>query len=167
LDAIDLLRAARKGRPEALLQLFDEHHAPLFRFAYRLTRSAADAEEIVQRCFLELLAPDCAYDPRRASLLSYLFSSVWCLANTHHHRHEAETEALRSELEQAVAGAVMHLPDDERVVLILAHYEKVPLAEIARILGDELPAVKTHLQRARESLKDVLAKPVSRADRNA
>ena len=46
-----------------LLQIFDEHHAPLFRFAYRLTGSVADAEDIVQTCFLELLRPDCSYDP--------------------------------------------------------------------------------------------------------
>ena len=40
-----------------LLVLFEEHHAPLFRFAYRLTGSVADAEDIVQECFLALLGP--------------------------------------------------------------------------------------------------------------
>jgi len=52
---MDLVEAARKGRESAFLQLFDEHHLPLFRFAYRLTGSVADAEDIVQECFLELL----------------------------------------------------------------------------------------------------------------
>ena len=51
-----------------LLQIFDEHHATLFRFAYRLTGSVADAEDIVQTCFLQLLRPDCSYDPKRAPL---------------------------------------------------------------------------------------------------
>src|SRR5215813_6552010 len=59
-----------------LLQLFDEHHAPLFRFAYRLTGSIADAEDIVQACFLELLRPECCYDPVRAPLRTWLFGIV-------------------------------------------------------------------------------------------
>ena len=56
---MDLVKAARKGREAALLQLFDEHHLPLFRFAYRLTGSIADAEDIVQ----ELQATDAHHDP--------------------------------------------------------------------------------------------------------
>src|SRR5215469_7034838 len=59
-----------------LLEQFDEHHAPLFRFAYRLTGSKADAEDIVQACFLELLRPDCSYDPSRAPLRTWLFGVV-------------------------------------------------------------------------------------------
>src|SRR6185369_17472532 len=59
-----------------LLQLFDDHHLPLFRFAYRLTGSRADAEDIVQACFLELLRPDCTYDPKRAPLRTWLFGVV-------------------------------------------------------------------------------------------
>src|SRR5207244_5921733 len=59
-----------------LLQLFDKHHAPLFRFAYRLTGSVADAEDIVQACFLELLRPDCSFDPKRAPLRTWLFGIV-------------------------------------------------------------------------------------------
>jgi DNA-directed RNA polymerase specialized sigma24 family protein len=35
---------------EEFTRAFDEHHVPLFRFAYRLTGSAADAEDIVQEC---------------------------------------------------------------------------------------------------------------------
>src|SRR5438477_13045277 len=59
-----------------LLQAFDEHHAPLFRFAYRLTGSVADAEDIVQACFLELLRPNCSYDPKRAPVRTWLFGIV-------------------------------------------------------------------------------------------
>jgi DNA-directed RNA polymerase specialized sigma24 family protein len=45
---MDPVKGARKGRESAFLRLFDEHHQPLFRFAYRLTGSVADAEDIVQ-----------------------------------------------------------------------------------------------------------------------
>jgi RNA polymerase sigma factor (sigma-70 family) len=70
---MDLVEAAREGREAAYLQLFDEHHLPLFRFAYRVTGSVADAEDLVQECFLELLRPQCRYEPGRTSVRTYLF----------------------------------------------------------------------------------------------
>ncbi len=61
---------------DSYLQLFDEHHLPLFRFAYRMTGSVADAEDVVQECFLELLRPGCSYDPKRTPIRTYLFGVV-------------------------------------------------------------------------------------------
>jgi RNA polymerase sigma-70 factor (ECF subfamily) len=152
----------------AFLQLFDEHHAALFRFAYRLTGSIADAEDIVQECFLGLLRPTCSYDSRRAPLRTYLFGivrnqSLKRLRRTDlpedgpAHHPSPERELLTAELSQVVAGAVMQLPHTQREVLILAHYEQMPLAEIARVMELELGAVKSRLQRARASLKETLA----------
>jgi len=68
-----------------------------------------------------------------------------------------KTKALRTELEDLVARAVMQLPDTQREVLILAHYEQMALAEIGRVLALDLGAVKSRLQRARASLKETLA----------
>ena len=64
---------------------------------------------------------------------------------------------LDTELEDVVARAVMQLPDTQREVLILAHYEQMPLAEIARVMALDLGAVKSRLQRARAQLKETLA----------
>jgi RNA polymerase sigma-70 factor (ECF subfamily) len=152
-----------------LLELFDEHHAPLFRFAYRLTGSAADAEDIVQACFLELLRPDCSYDPKRAPLRTWLFGVVrnQCLKRFRQRTFmevpetddalSPEDEIQRVELQDAVRRAVLELPDTQREVLILAHYEQMPLAEIAGILDIEVAAVKSRLQRARATLRELLA----------
>lgn len=168
---MDLVEAARKGREAAFLQLFDEHHLPLFRFAYRLTGSVADAEDIVQDCFLSLLRPECTYDPKRTPVRTYLFGIVRNQSLKRQrmnnlagevemdagHRPSPEGEILRNEMEDAVARAVMELPEIQREVLILAHYEQMPLAEIAQVLGVELGAAKSRLQRARGSLKETLA----------
>ncbi len=168
---MDLIEAARKGREEAFLRLFDEHHVPLFRFAYRLTGSAADADDIVQESFLGLLRPDCPYDPRRTSVRSYLFGAVRNQAlKRQRHREQAaedaadpvdyrspETEAMRAELEDTIARAVMRLPENQRVALILAHYERMPLVEIAAVMDIELGAAKSRLQRARAFLREALA----------
>jgi RNA polymerase sigma-70 factor (ECF subfamily) len=65
---MDLVKAARKGGEAAFLELFEAHHAPLFRFAWRLTGSIADAEDIVQECFLSLIRPGSAYQPGRTAV---------------------------------------------------------------------------------------------------
>src|SRR5580704_14647812 len=133
---MDLVEAARKGRESAFLQLFNEHHSPLFRFAYRLTGSVADAEDIVQECFLELLRPACSYDPARTPIRTYLFGVVRNQALRRRRKNDMagrdtpdarrepspESEILRSEMEDVVARAVMELPETQREVLILAHY---------------------------------------------
>jgi RNA polymerase sigma-70 factor (ECF subfamily) len=151
------------------LRLFDEHHLALYRFAYRMTGSVEDAEDVVQECFLELLRPTCSYDPRRTPLRTYLFGAVRNQAlkrvgklgfggvevKTGHER-SPEKEVLEAEIGDAVARAVMRLPETQREVLILAHYEQMPLAEIARVIGIEVTAVKSRLQRARAGMKEML-----------
>jgi RNA polymerase sigma-70 factor (ECF subfamily) len=168
---MDLLKAARHGKQAAFLQLYDEHHLPLFRFAYRLTRSVADAEDILQECFLGLLRPECSFDPSRTPLLRYLFGAVRNQAlKLLRMRQETggepeaitdpwspETEAAQTELENLLGQAIARLPETQREVLILAHYEQLSLTEIAGICEIEVTAVKSRLQRARAALKEMLA----------
>jgi RNA polymerase sigma-70 factor (ECF subfamily) len=144
---------------------------PLFRFAYRMTGSVADAEDIVQECFLAALRPNSAYDASRTPMRTYLFGVARnqalkllakrpVTAEDDERVSEApspERAAFRTQLEAAVARAVRRLPEGQREVLILAHYEELPLAEIARVMEIEVTAVKSRLQRARAQLKETLA----------
>ena len=153
--------------PVAVLRYFDEHHEPLFRFAWRLTGSIADAEDIVQECFLAMLRPGCGFDPRRTALRTYLFGAVrnQALKRMRPPRAPVETPGTLTpedacyavEIRDAVAHAIRQLPEGQREVLVLAHYEQMPLAEIAEILQVELGAVKSRLQRARAGLRESLA----------
>jgi RNA polymerase sigma-70 factor (ECF subfamily) len=160
-----------------VLQVFDEHHAVLFRFAYRLTGSVSDAEDIVQTCFLELLQPDCSYDPARAPVRAWLIGAVrnQYLKRLRHRPsldvspHDGtptpEQEILRTEIEEMVRRAVLLLPVMQREVLILAHYEQMSLAEIAEILNIDVGAVKSRLQRARAGLRETLAAYAPKVER--
>ena len=121
---------------------------------------AADAEDIVQECFLTLVRPDCGFDPKRKGIRAYLFGAVRNQALKRLRRREQgempnrtehrtpESEALRKEMAETVAGAIAELPETQREVL-LAHYEQLPLAEIA-----EITAVKSRLQRGRATLRE-------------
>ena len=164
-----LLREARKGSEASFLRLFDEHQLPLFRYAWRLTGSVEDAEDIVQECFLALLRPECGFDPARTPMRTYLFGAVRnqafkCLRHRpsadppeEAERRTPETEFLRGEVADVVAWAIARLPDSQREVLLLAHYEQLSLGEIAEITELEITAVKSRLQRARAALKETLA----------
>jgi len=144
---------------------------PLFRFAYRMTGSVADAEDIVQECFLAALRPNSTYDASRTPMRTYLFGVARnqalkllakrpvtaeddeCVSDA----PSPERAVFHTQLEAAVARAVRRLPEGQREVLILAHYEELPLAEIARVMEIEVTAVKSRLQRARTQLKETLA----------
>ena len=154
---------------QEVVRLFDEHHAVLYRFAWRLTGSAADAEDAVQEAFLGLLRPQCGFDPARSAVRTYLFGAVrnQCLKRLRRREggeppetrdtRTPESNMLRGETAEAVAAAVAALPETQREVLILAHYEQLSLAEIAEIAELEIGAVKSRLQRARATLRETLA----------
>jgi RNA polymerase sigma-70 factor (ECF subfamily) len=167
---MDLVTAARRGSEAAFLELFDEHRRPLFRFAYRMTQSVADAEDVVQECFLQLLRPECSYDPAATPIRTYLFGVVRNQSLKRLEKRVApvagertardaspEKEALQVELQEAVARAVSALPPPLREVLLLAHYEQLTVDEIARVVGVESTTVKSRLQRARAELRETLA----------
>lgn len=176
-----LVASARKGEQDAFFRLFDAHFRPLFRFAFRLTGSEMDAEDIVQECFLALYRSRNCFDPERAALRTYLFGAVRNQALKRMRSRETaceevparaiescpESRLVKLEMQDAVALAVARLPVNQREVLLLAHYEQMALAEIAELLGIELGAAKSRLQRARASLKDALAEYAPSAGRVA
>jgi len=62
----DFLRLSAEGDETAFEVLCHRHRDAVFRFAWVLTKSPADAEEIVQECFLTLNRKAAEFDPRRA-----------------------------------------------------------------------------------------------------
>jgi RNA polymerase sigma-70 factor (ECF subfamily) len=65
---------------------------------------------------------------------------------------ELETEAEHQRLEYAL----QHLPDHQRVPLVLFHFEDKSYQEIAGLLGVSLAKVKTDIHRGREALRRAL-----------
>jgi len=165
-----LLVRSRLGDEAAFLTLYQRHRTPVFRFAWRLTSSTAEAEDIVQECFLALLGRD-SFDAGRGSLRTYIFGIVRHLAWKRSRLLDREIEELddraaaidplsdllTSERAGMVERAVMMLPLLQREALILFEYEELSLEEISAITGAEVGAVKARLLRARESLRRRLA----------
>jgi RNA polymerase sigma-70 factor (ECF subfamily) len=165
-----LLEAARGGDERSFMTLYQRHRTPLFRFAWRLTGSAAAAEDIVQECFLAVL-DGAGFEGAQGSLRAYLFGITRNLAFRRVRREERESEELpeeesgitplegllSAELSEAVAQAIAALPPLQREAVILFEYEELSLDEIAEATGVETGAVKARLHRAREALRRSLA----------
>lgn len=67
-----------------------------------------------------------------------------------------EEEALRAEMLRAVDRAILALPEQQRLAVVLRRYDEFSYEEIAEILKTSVPAIKSLLFRARETLREAL-----------
>jgi RNA polymerase sigma-70 factor, ECF subfamily len=150
-------------------EAYGRHKDVLYRFARRMTGSAAVAEDLVHDCFLMVWRNAAVYRADRGTMSSFLVGVTRNLALKRLQRERPFNEleedsavcgpidAAGRERGEMVAQAVAALPPLQREALILAEYEEMSLEEIARATGVELAAVKSRLHRARENLRRMLA----------
>ena len=147
---------------------FHRYKDVVYRFAYRMTGSSPEAEDVVQDCFAALWKRPDGFDPRRGELRAYLLGiarkKILKRWRVEERNGVAESEPVclpldlvKVERSEAVAAAVQALPPLQREALVLAEYEELALDEIARLTDAELAAVKSRLHRARENLRRMLA----------
>ncbi|MGH9659691.1 MAG: RNA polymerase sigma factor [Bryobacteraceae bacterium] len=145
------------------------HRDVLYRFAYRMTGSAAAAEDVVQDSFLALWKRPQAYAPSRGPLRAFLLGIARNVAlkrlrqeRPHQDLDEdsavcAPVDVTAGERAEIVSRAVGNLPPLQREALILAEYEEMSLEEIGQATESEIACVKSRLHRARENLRRMLA----------
>jgi RNA polymerase sigma-70 factor (ECF subfamily) len=171
-------RPSPAGAPAQSSPEFDElflaHYARLCQFAYRITRSRAAAEDIVQDLFLALWSRQGALD--LADPLPYLYASVRNRAITHGRRERwrfltltsraadlvserspAAEESDLGELTVALERAVQALPGRRRLIFTLHREQHLTYAEIAATLEISIKTVETQMGRALKSLRQWLA----------
>jgi RNA polymerase sigma-70 factor (ECF subfamily) len=172
-------QAQREFEAEALV-----HVDSLYAHALRLTRSTADAEDLVQDTFVRALRFYERFE-RGSNLKAWLLriqfngfvnkyrralkeNSV-SEAMTHEPSSEATVgrAALRSLLDPQgtalaplvaaeIQAALQQLPDDHRTVVILADVEELSYKEIAEVIGCPIGTVMSRLHRARKALRERL-----------
>ena len=148
---------------------FEQHKDAVYRFAWRMSGSAAAAEDITQDVFVGLLRHPDRFDPGRGTLRALLLGIARNLAlkrwRKEHRLEPLDDEAMaaepvdlgRGEVGDLVGRAVGALGPLQREVVILAEYEGLTLAEIARAVDADVGTVKSRLHRARENLRRMLA----------
>ena len=142
------------GMPD-LTSLYDAHAGPVFAFALNLTRSEADARDVLQEVFVRLAKqPDTLETIRepRGFLLRLAHNQIVDLSRrrkTRDRREEAfHQEALElfapsadpdeAAFRAQLAAALAELPEDQRAVVHLKLWEHLTFEQIAETL--DIPA---------------------------
>jgi RNA polymerase sigma-70 factor (ECF subfamily) len=161
-------------RAEADVAALSETYSPLlFRVAYSVLRSRAEAEDVVQDAFVRVLehrrrlpavremrvwlvriAWNLALDRRRSVRPEQMGEGfAMGLASANVPADQAMAEAARM---QQVLDAIEGLPGREREALLLAAMDEMSAAEIGEVLGRSESSVRALLFRARTRLRERL-----------
>jgi RNA polymerase sigma-70 factor (ECF subfamily) len=168
----ELLKRAAKGDETAFLLLYEQHRDAVFGFAWALTQSTEDSDEVLQDCFLTMVRKAGDFRGNRA-LRPWLLGITrnLCyrrlksrdneqqdldLAEVPSNAVAIEEYLIQRETTEAVRQAVLSLPLAQRAAFILFELEEMSLADTAAILGIEVNAVKARLHRGREQLRKSL-----------
>ncbi len=168
-----LVAACLAGDQTAFAQLVDAYEGKLFYAAYRITGSADDAMDATQGAFVKAYENLGAFDPSR-KFFSWIYRIVLneALNILSRRRHQSALEEEMAdpaeddpeqlceaeEEGRCVQRALMELPGEQRVVLVLRHFQGLSYQEIGEVLGIGEKTVKSRLFTARQNLRAVLTK---------
>jgi RNA polymerase sigma-70 factor (ECF subfamily) len=171
----ELLSRARRGDPVALEALLERAAPTILRFARRMCRNDADADDVLQDTMLAASSHLRDFEGR-SSLSSWLYALARS-ACTRKRRGlanrpatDADDLAERADLAPSPEGvaaarelaallerALAAIPEQHREVLVLRDVEGLSAAEAAEVLGIGVDALKSRLHRARAALRDAIA----------
>ncbi len=180
------MQRLRDGDDLALNELMTRWQQPLTRFLLRYTGSEHDALDLAQDTFVRVYEARSRYEAR-GKFSTWLHAIGVNLCRNHARykkRHPAVSldaelspdgdatlgeqlpadgatpadAAVAVERTAAVREAIAALPDEQRAATILFEYEDQSHADIAAVLGCSAKAVETRLYRARQTLRERLAR---------
>ena len=166
--------AVRDGELDALGELFERHHGPLFGFLIKFTGDRLAAEDIAQTVFQRMLkyrhtyrddgsftawmyhlARRCAADHFRRSNAAPHATDPADLNEHADDRPHAATAATTRDDHALLHAALARLDRDDREVLLLSRFQELSFAEISGILECSVGAAKVRAHRALRELRDI------------
>jgi len=160
------------GSPNAAVAaLVREHYRFLYSFAYRLSGSVHDAEDLTQQAFLSAQRHlGQLRDPARAR--GWL---VTILRNAYSRSFRRQLSGTMTPLDdvaepasdldgeftidpEELQGALNELPEEQRAVVALFYLEQLSYREIAELLETPIGTVMSRLSRAKAALRQRLAR---------
>ena len=171
----DLAERAAQGDRAAFHAIVDRHAQDLFRLARSLSRSADDADDIVQETFVAAFRGIGRFD-RKSTLKTWLSRIATKLAAKAWNKGRRSREAVSLNAEATVCDPRLatHSATDRvdrrldlleilptitreyREVLVLRELQQMSYAEIAQALGLPQGTVESRLHRGRSELREKL-----------
>ena len=185
LDDQMLISRAQGGDKSAFNALIRKHEARAYQYAFRLTRNPEEACDIVADGFVRVynalhnfkgqsafttwlyrILTNCYLDARKKEKNKQTTSleSVLQTVDGDLERQIEDTgpspyeDVERLAREQTVEGAVGLLPEYQRAMIVMYHVESMTYEEIAAALDLPVGTVKSRLNRARISLRELLVR---------
>lgn len=174
-------RAESRTSLEEFERTILEHTPNLLAVACRLGRNRAEAEDLVQDTLVKALRARDQYESGtnlKAWLLKILKNTFinryrrsglektviegpdadpladgWIGASTLRAMRDPESQALRPVIQQEIARALDAIPEEFRMVVLLADVEELSYREIADLIGCPIGTVMSRLHRGRRLLK--------------
>jgi RNA polymerase sigma-70 factor, ECF subfamily len=148
-------------------ELFERHHAAVYRTALRITGNPADAEDALQTVFLRVLNQGDRWDPACAP--EAYFRRAAANASVDLLRRRNFTTQLDEALPQAVSEntaflkeqlrrAIAALDPDDAMLFLLRFVEGMSNGELAEMLGQEKNHIAVRLHRIRQTLQAEIAR---------
>lgn len=159
----------------ALEQLYDRHRVLAYSLALRTLGSPADAEEVVQDCFLSVWRSAGTYRPERSSPRSWILSIVHHRAIDRLRGRQARVQPVeleegmdvpdQSDVWQEVAdaltgedvrAALAQLPPEQRDAIEMAYFQGYTHSQISQLTEVPLGTVKGRMRIGLHKLKTLL-----------
>ena len=174
-----VLAQAKAGNREAFRALVERHSRAVFRVAYRITGSEADAEDVVQETFLRAytelerfearagfgtwvhrIAANCSIDLIRRRPKHVVGdqdeSAEPLLARLASPAPGPEREAAGRQMRERIDGVMQDLTPLERAAFTLRHLEQQSIEEISGVLGQNAEATRHSIFRAVAKMRRAL-----------
>lgn len=167
----------QKGQNDSFEQLMHKYYSSILNFIYRMIGSEETAEELTQEVFTKIYEHVNKYKPQSTfKTWIYVIAKNLTLNELRRSRNKTKEEIFegdeidhksenrpeeqyeQSELALAVKTAIQTLPENQRIATILRRYEDLAYEDIAKTMNVSEKAVKSLLNRAKESLKIKLSK---------
>ena len=188
-ESIALMSRVANGDADAFAALVALHEHAVIGTCAKMLGNIDDAHDIAQHVFLRVWKSAPRYQPT-AKFTTWLFTITRNLvfnhtrstrrarfvsidadedneAKQHVNRAVSTTtpsdSALEAELSSAIDNAIAHLPESQRLAVILRRYEGLSYEEIAETMDSSVSAIKSLLFRARAQLREALG-PYLRGD---
>lgn len=171
---VALMVQIAQGDESAMRELIERHQLKVVGTITRMLSSENEAEDLAQQVFIRIWKSAGRYQPR-AKFTTWMFTIVRNLVfnESRRRRHRdvqdeltpelrdpkaksPDVEALDSEKMEAIEAAIAALPESQRLAVVLRRYEDIPYEEMAVILKQSVPGVKSLLFRARTTLRESL-----------
>jgi RNA polymerase sigma-70 factor (ECF subfamily) len=181
MDEIRVIKEAQKGSVAAFNQLVMAYQGTAYNVAYRVIGNGDAAADACQEAFLKAyqaikqyrggsfkswllrIVTNACYDQMRyksrrpaTSLDDMTENSDDPSEKLVNGSERPEESILRGELNDLIQVGINHLPEDQRMILVLSDVQGFSYQEIAEIVGQPLGTIKSRLSRGRQRLRDFL-----------